>query len=44
VERFWVEEIEPRLASFKSMNPSWYEKPAPDEGSRWRENWPVKRA
>jgi hypothetical protein len=44
VERFWDEEIAPRLASFKSMRTSWYAKPAPDEGSRWRENWPVKSA
>lgn len=39
VERFWQETIEPRLASFKSMRSSWYDKPAPEEGSRWRENW-----
>ena len=42
VERFWHEEIAPRLASFKSMRTSWYEKPAPDAGSRWRENWPFQ--
>jgi len=39
VETFWEETVKPALASFKSMQPTWYEKPAPDPGSRWRENW-----
>jgi creatinine amidohydrolase len=42
VEVFWEETVRPALASFKSMQPTWYEKEAPDEGSRWRENWQVK--
>lgn len=42
VEAFWAGEIQPRLADFASMQRTWYPKPAPDRGSRWRENWPVK--
>jgi creatinine amidohydrolase len=41
VETFWAEEIRPLLPAFKSLRGSWYEKEAPDEGSRWRESWPV---
>lgn len=40
VERFWAEEVEPRLPGFKSLRSTWYAKEAPEEGSRWRENWP----
>ena len=39
VERFWEEIVEPRLPGFKSLRSTWYEKAAPDPGSRWRENW-----
>jgi creatinine amidohydrolase len=42
VERFWEEEVRPRLASFKSLRSTWYEKEAPDPESRWRENWGFK--
>lgn len=42
VEDFWEETVRPALADFKSMQPTWYEKEAPDAGSRWRENWRVK--
>lgn len=41
VERLWSQEVAPRLPDFASMQASWYEKAAPDAGSRWRENWPV---
>ncbi|HSS51216.1 MAG TPA: creatininase family protein [Thermoanaerobaculia bacterium] len=43
VEDFWEEAVRPALASFKSMQSTWYEKEAPDSGSRWRENWRVRR-
>jgi hypothetical protein len=39
VETFWEQTVQPALPSFKSMQESWYDKPAPDPGSRWRENW-----
>jgi creatinine amidohydrolase len=42
VESFWSEVVRPELPRLKSMRPTWYEKAAPDEGSRWRENWPVR--
>jgi creatinine amidohydrolase/Fe(II)-dependent formamide hydrolase-like protein len=42
VEAFWEETVRPALADFKSMQPTWYEKEAPDAGSRWRENWGVR--
>jgi creatinine amidohydrolase len=42
VEDFWERTVRPELAGFKSMQPSWYEKGAPDAGSRWRENWRVR--
>lgn len=42
VEAFWDEAVRPRLAGFESMQASWYEKPAPDPGSRWRENWSAR--
>jgi creatinine amidohydrolase len=42
VEVFWEQTVRPALADFKSMQPTWYEKEAPDAGSRWRENWRVK--
>ncbi len=41
VERFWDEEVRPRLPGFKSLRSTWYEKEAPEPGSRWRENWKV---
>jgi creatinine amidohydrolase len=41
VERFWDEEVRPRLPGFKSLRSTWYEKEAPDPESRWRENWKV---
>jgi creatinine amidohydrolase len=44
VEDFWERTVRPALADFKSMQPSWYAKGAPDAGSRWRENWPVRGA
>jgi hypothetical protein len=43
VEAFWAEEVEPRLPDFASMRTSWYDKPEPDPGSRWRENWLSRR-
>ncbi len=39
VERFWSEVVEPRLPDFKSLRRTWYDKAAPEAGSRWRENW-----
>lgn len=39
VERFWTEVVVPELPDFASMQPSWYDKPAPDPASRWRANW-----
>ena len=42
VEDFWEQTVRPALADFKSMQPTWYEKAAPDVGSRWRENWRVR--
>lgn len=42
VESFWEQTVRPALAGFKSMQSSWYEKEAPDPGSRWRENWRVR--
>ncbi|HEX4964118.1 MAG TPA: creatininase family protein [Thermoanaerobaculia bacterium] len=42
VETFWEQTVRPALADFKSMQPSWYEKDAPDTGSRWRDNWRVR--
>src|SRR5579863_4751156 len=42
VEAFWDLTVKPELASFHSMQPTWYAKPAPDPGSRWRENWPTR--
>jgi hypothetical protein len=33
--------VRPALPNFKSMRSTWYDKPAPDPASRWRENWPV---
>jgi creatinine amidohydrolase len=42
VEVFWEQTVRPALANFRSMQPTWYEKEAPDPSSRWRENWPVK--
>jgi creatinine amidohydrolase len=42
VERFWEKEVHPRLPDFKSLRSTWYEKAAPDAGSRWRENWRFK--
>ncbi len=44
VEDFWERTVRPALADFRSMQPSWYEKAAPDAASRWRENWPVRGA
>ena len=44
VEDFWERTVRPALADFASMQPSWYEKRAPDAASRWRENWPVRGA
>jgi creatinine amidohydrolase len=41
VVRFWATVVRPALPGFKSMRSSWYDKPAPDPASRWRENWPV---
>lgn len=41
VERFWEEAVQPVLKDFKSLRSTWYSKAAPDEGSRWRENWGV---
>ena len=32
VEDFWERTVRPALAEFKSMQPSWYEKAAPDYG------------
>lgn len=43
VEEFWEEEMRPRLPELASMRPSWYDKAAPDPGSRWRANWRVSR-
>ncbi len=43
VEAFWRQEVEPVLDRFHSMQPTWYEKEAPDVGSRWRENWRPSR-
>lgn len=43
VEAFWEDEMRPRLPALASMRPSWYDKPAPDPGSRWRANWRVSR-
>lgn len=42
VERFWEEEVRPRLPAFKSLRSTWYAKEAPDPGSRWREVWPFR--
>jgi creatinine amidohydrolase/Fe(II)-dependent formamide hydrolase-like protein len=42
VERFWEEDVRPRLPGFQSLRTTWYEKDRPDAGSRWRENWDVK--
>lgn len=42
VEAFWEETVRPRLPGFKCMPASWYDKPAPDPGSRWRENWSTR--
>ena len=42
VETFWEQTVRPELAAFKSMQPTWYEKAAPDAESRWRENWRVR--
>ncbi len=44
VEAFWEQTVRPALADFKSMQPTWYEKEAPDAGSRWWENWRVPRS
>lgn len=43
VEVFWEAEMRPRLPELASMQPTWYDKPAPDPGSRWRANWRVGR-
>jgi creatinine amidohydrolase len=42
VEDFWERTVRPALPGFKSMQASWYEKKAPDPGSRWRENWSAR--
>ncbi|HEV7783697.1 MAG TPA: creatininase family protein [Thermoanaerobaculia bacterium] len=42
VEDFWEQTVRPALADFKSMQPTWYEKEAPEPNSRWRENWLVR--
>jgi creatinine amidohydrolase/Fe(II)-dependent formamide hydrolase-like protein len=42
VERFWEEEVRPRLPGFQSLRSTWYEKDRPEAGSRWLENWSVK--
>lgn len=42
VERFWEEVVRPELPRFESLQGTWYEKEAPSEGSRWRENWRVE--
>jgi len=39
VERFWAESMGPVLKDFKSLRSTWYEKEAPEAGSRWFENW-----
>lgn len=43
VEAFWAEEMEPRLGELESMRTTWYDKEAPDPGSRWYANWKTRR-
>lgn len=43
VEDFWEQTVRPALADFKSMQATWYPKGSPDAGSRWLENWRVRR-
>jgi creatinine amidohydrolase len=43
VEDFWDREMAPRLGELSSMRTTWYDKSAPDTGSRWRRNWLSRR-
>jgi len=39
IESFWEQEVRPILPVLRSLKGSWTERDAPQEGSRWRENW-----
>ena len=41
VERFWDDEVKPRLGEFKTMSQSWTPDPELSRDSVWHANWRI---